>query len=134
MFGVITGHGVHLRDATEFALYEVYTSKGLERSLGATDFLADAVSKAESFGEVKMLFKKKLRLDPTILAQDAAEDRLEFFQIHMEIVQDKLPCSFDDCVSLAAMRLYFGYKESLDVSNSYLMQDMYVDNKFFLLY
>lgn len=61
--------------------------------MGPLEYLSDVLSKAERFTEqnrgkwedFKIIFKKKLHLDPTFISEDPVENKLDYYQLMSDI-------------------------------------------------
>lgn len=114
---------VGLKDPRGWAVFEVFDK--LERSLVATDMVADEYSKlqqyelAEKQNELsdqkevdysrgfKFMFRKKLHLDPRELSDDNVENHLLYHQTVQDFLDDRLPCDEKDAKILGSLLLQF---------------------------
>ncbi|XP_022328925.1 unconventional myosin heavy chain 6-like isoform X10 [Crassostrea virginica] len=94
-------------DAECFSLYEIGPS---ERHMAHDERLSDMLSKWERLGrgfgkEQKMLFKKRLFIDPYINPLDPVECDLVFHQLMGDLAESKIPITQQEAVKLCALKI-----------------------------
>ncbi|XP_056022495.1 myosin-I heavy chain-like isoform X9 [Ostrea edulis] len=94
-------------DAECFSLYEIGPS---ERHMAHDERLSDMLSKWERLGrgfgkEQKMLFKKRLFIDPYINPLDPVECDLVFHQLMGYLAESKIPITQEEAVKLCALKI-----------------------------
>ncbi|ELR24836.1 myosin head (motor domain) domain containing protein [Acanthamoeba castellanii str. Neff] len=114
---------IHLDDPTEFALYETYDKWNLERSMTPLEYISDILAKAERFLEqnkgkwedFRLVFKKKLHLDPTYVSEDSVENTLDYYQFVGAIRKGQVPCSDTELlVQMLALSIHAEHGEDFD--------------------
>nr|XP_034326517.1 myosin-I heavy chain isoform X5 [Crassostrea gigas] len=94
-------------DAECFSLYEIGPS---ERHMAHDERLSDMLSKWERLGrgfgkEQKMLFKKRLFIDPYINPLDPVECDLVFHQLMIDLAESKIPITQQEAIKLCALKI-----------------------------
>ncbi|XP_062572386.1 myosin-I heavy chain-like isoform X2 [Saccostrea cucullata] len=109
-------------DAECFSLYEIGPS---ERHMAHDERLSDMLSKWERLGrgfgkEQKMLFKKRLFIDPYINPLDPVECDLVFHQLMGDLAESKIPITQQEAVKLCALKIQSEMDDlqSLDIDYS----------------
>ncbi|XP_036363572.1 unconventional myosin-X isoform X4 [Octopus sinensis] len=96
-------------DAECFALYEYIGTT--ERNMSSEERLSDTVSKWERLiktsasRDPKLVFKKRLFIDPYTNINDAVECDLVFHQLVEDVFEQRIPISSQDAVRLCALKL-----------------------------
>ncbi|GAB1607514.1 unconventional myosin-X isoform X1 [Argonauta hians] len=96
-------------DAECFALYEYIGTT--ERNMSSEERLSDTVSKWERLSKTsasrdpKLVFKKRLFIDPYTNINDAVECDLVFHQLVEDVFEQRIPISSQDAVQLCALKL-----------------------------
>ncbi|XP_045181128.2 myosin-I heavy chain-like isoform X2 [Mercenaria mercenaria] len=97
-------------DAECFALYEV-TSGSSERCMNTDERMSDTLSKWEriskgsSTREMKLVFKKRLFIEPYLNPIDPVECDLVFHQLIEDVFEHRVPLTPQDAVRLCALKI-----------------------------
>ncbi|XP_041351468.1 unconventional myosin-VIIb-like isoform X2 [Gigantopelta aegis] len=96
-------------DAECFALYEIMSSS--ERSMVYDERLSDMLSKWERLSrsgavrDLRLVFKKRLFIEPYMNQNDPAECDLVFHQLTEDVFEQRIPITLQDCVRLCALKI-----------------------------